>query len=217
MGGGSGGVGSAKEQMRGQHVEWLELTADVAEDSLQILQNSSRELVNEKGAAWLQRAAGLSQDTFAHRRGNGAEGDARDYVVRLFVAELAQDLVDRLCGGFYHVKALIMSRRAQEAHERRVDFHGNEGRVRAHAPKDLHRNAANAGAVFHDHTRLRPVDRLKQLLDQKPRARNYRAEHPRMTKKVAREKQGVPASRSVQDFLLVRQGMPRPSGIVSTP
>src|ERR1700730_14065994 len=118
--------------MRGQDIEGFELAADVAEDPLQILQHTGRELIDEKGAAWLQHAATLAQDALAHRSRDGAEGDAGDYVAGLFMAVLAQNLVDRLCGGLYDVEALVLAGRAQKAHELRVGFYGNENRVRAH-------------------------------------------------------------------------------------
>ena len=62
--------------MRGQDVEGLELVANVAEDPLQILENTGRKLIDEKGAVWLQHAAGLAQNALAQRRGDGAERDA---------------------------------------------------------------------------------------------------------------------------------------------
>src|ERR1700688_1708024 len=123
------------------------------------------------------------------------------------MAVLTEDLDDRLCGGFNHVKALVLRRRAQETHELRVGFYGNEACVRAHAPQHFRRDAANTGAIFHYHARLRPVDRLQQLLDQEPRAGNDRAEHPGMTKKIAREQQSVSGSRPARDSLLVRHNM----------
>src|ERR1700733_7182976 len=92
------------------------------------------------------------------------------------MAMLAEDLDDRLVRAFDHVQALILGGRPQETDELRIDFYGNEARIRAHAPQDFRRNAADTRAIFHDHARLRPVDRLQQLLDQESRAWNDRAQ-----------------------------------------
>src|ERR1700733_11126260 len=124
------------------------------------------------------------------------------------MAMLAEDLDDRLVRAFDHVQALILGGRPQETDELRIDFYGNEARIRAHAPQDFRRNAADTRAIFHDHARLRPVDRLQQLLDQESRAWNDRAQHPGMAKKIAREQQSVSASRRTRDSLLGRHGMP---------
>jgi hypothetical protein len=62
--------------MRGQDIEGLELVADVAEDPLQILENTGRKLIDEKRAVRLQQAASLAQNALAQRRGDGAERDA---------------------------------------------------------------------------------------------------------------------------------------------
>lgn len=105
------------------------------------------------------------------------------------------------------MEALIFGGREQKAHEFRVGLYGNEDRVRAHTPEDFRGDAANAGAVFHYHTRLTPVDGLQQLLDQEPRARNDRTEHAGMTEKIAREKQSVAVARPTGVLLFVRHGM----------
>jgi hypothetical protein len=62
--------------MRGQDIEGLELVADVAEDPLQILENTGRKLIDEKRAVRLQHATSLAQNALAQRRGDGAERDA---------------------------------------------------------------------------------------------------------------------------------------------
>jgi hypothetical protein len=61
--------------MRRQHIEGLELVADVAEHAPQILANAGRKLIDQKQAVGLQHAMSLAQDALAQRRGDGAERD----------------------------------------------------------------------------------------------------------------------------------------------
>src|ERR1700722_6305265 len=71
----SGRVRLAEEEVRGQHVQGLEFTADVTENPLQVLQHATGELVHQERATGLQDIAGFQQDLLTHGGGNGAEGN----------------------------------------------------------------------------------------------------------------------------------------------
>ena len=86
----------AEEQVGRQDVQGFELAPYIAENPLQIFQHPGGELVHQEGAAGLERFAGFEQDALAHRRGNGAEGNAGNDIAGVALSVLPQDLVKLL-------------------------------------------------------------------------------------------------------------------------
>ena len=54
--------------MCGQNVEGLELVAHIAKDPPQILENTGRKLIDEKGTVRFEHTPRAAQDALAHRR-----------------------------------------------------------------------------------------------------------------------------------------------------
>jgi len=190
------GARLAEEHLRGKNIERLEAALDEPEDPLQVRQHARRELIHEKAAARIEHRVRGIEDAAAQLRLHGAQGHAGDHIVGFDVPQVAQHLV-RPNGGFeHHLQARIGDGALQEAHEVGIGLDRDQARVGAHPAQHFGRKSAHPRPVFHDDPGVRPINGLQDLVDQKARARDQRAQHSRVLQEIAgKEQQLVAMSR----------------------
>src|ERR1051325_877336 len=98
------------------------------------------------------------------------------------------------------MKARILQRTGKVFVKFLIGLERDERRVGVHAVKNVFRERPEAGSIFHDHSRVVPVDLLQHFIHHKPRARQKPTDLVRVPEKIQREEQQLrspAAARSV--------------------
>ena len=150
--------GCAKKQLSRDDVEQLKIAGNAAEDLLQVRPNGTGELVNEEMAIGPENGVGFANNNISHSVGQSFKGNTGNDVIRFVTTELGKHLVDIRCGSLHEMIARVRERTLKEPEKLRVDFQGNELRIRAHPFQDAPGKSTHARAIFDDHLRCVPID-----------------------------------------------------------
>jgi len=139
---------------------------DRAETALEEIEHLGAELVNQERAARPDRRGGGIGDRVADALGQGRKRQARQRVIGMVMAQRGKDFLHIGRRSVDRDEAAVADFLGQVIDEVAVGVDRDQRRIGAHPFEDRAAEGADAGAVFHEHLAVRPVDRREHVVDQ---------------------------------------------------
>jgi len=189
----------AIEQPRRHHVEGLKVLMHEAEGLLEMGQDGSGELVDQKGPIGVQHCPGLVENLISDAGLHRGIRNPRDHVVRATELQISEGRIGFGRRSMHDVQSSIPHSAPQISYEIAVRLHRHQHGVRAHAPENFGGECADSRTVLQKHSCPMPIYLSQEMIDQKTGARDQAAEHLGMLEKMAAEEQELLGSRRALD------------------